>query len=114
MNQGIWVWPSDVKMQRRTLRKVSRSPHLMMLLKAVARSSDGLSNPEVSEVLGNNSGWMIIWSVRQLLALGFIKYKTDLFGEPSRYIITDIGKRAVVIISGQQTPKPELPQPTTH
>jgi len=88
MKGGIWVWPTNPKMQRRTLRKVSRSPQLSTLLKAIAESSEGLSNPEVGEVLGNDSGWLAIWAVRQLLSLGFVTYKTDLFGEPSRYVIT--------------------------
>src|SRR5436189_57759 len=42
-------------MQRRTLRKVSRSSQLSTLLRAIVKSSEGLSNPEVSEVLGNSS-----------------------------------------------------------
>jgi len=109
---GIWVWPTDPKTQRRTLRKVSRSPQLSTLLKAIAGSSEGLSNPEVSEVLRNDSGWLAIWAVRQLLSLGFVTYKTDLFGEPSRYVITDLGKRAAAIISGQPMPKPEPSQLT--
>ena len=112
MKGGIWVWPTDQKTQRRTLRKVSRSPQLSTLLKAIAGSSEGLSNPEVSEVLGNDSGWLAIWAVRQLLSLGFVTYKTDLFGEPSRYLITDLGKRAAAIISGQPTPKPQASQAT--
>ena len=112
MKGGIWVWPTDPKMQRRTLRKVSRSPQLSTLLKAIAESSEGLSNPEVSEVLRNDSGWLAIWAVRQLLSLGFVTYKTDLFGEPSRYVITDLGKRAAAIISGQPMPKPEPSQLT--
>jgi hypothetical protein len=99
-------------MQRRTLRKVSRSPQLSTLLKAIADSSEGVSNPEVGEVLGNDSGWLTIWAVRQLLSLGFVSYKTDLFGEPSRYVITDLGKRAAAIISGQSTAKPQVSQPT--
>ncbi len=112
MKGGIWVWPTDPKMQRRTLRKVSRSPQLSTLLKATAGNSEGLSNPEVSEVLGNDSGWLAIWTVRQLLSLGFVTYKTDLFGEPSRYVITDLGKRAAAIVSGQPMPKPEPSQLT--
>jgi len=109
---GIWVWPTDPKTQRRTLRKVSRSPQLSTLLKAIAGSSEGLSNPEVGEVLGNDSGWLAIWAVRQLQSLGFVTYKTDLFGEPSRYLITDLGKRAAAIISGQPMSKPEPSQLT--
>jgi hypothetical protein len=76
-------------------------------LKALAASSEGLTNPEVAELLGNNSGWMAIWATRQLLSLGFAKYKTDLFGEPSRYVITDLGKQAAAIISGEAKPKPQ-------
>src|SRR5713226_1054954 len=99
-------------MQRRTLRKLSHSPQLSTLLKAIADSSEGLSNPEVGEVLGNNSGWLAIWAVRQLQSLGFVSYKTDLFGEPSRYVITDLGRQAAAIISGQPTSKPYASQAT--
>jgi len=113
VNEGIWVWPLDLKMQRRTLRKVSRSPNLVALLAAMTKSKDGLSNPEVSEVLGNNSMWTIIWSIRQLLALGFIEYKTDLFGEASRYVITELGKQATAIISGQRLAS-QIPRAAPH
>jgi len=75
-------------------------------LKAIASSSSGLSNPEVGEALGSNSAWEAIWPVRQLLALGFITYKVDFFGEPSKYVISELGKQVLATISGQQALRP--------
>ena len=67
-----------------------------------------MSNPEVDEALGNNSDWVTIWTVRQLLALGFIDYKVDLFGGPSRYFVTELGKQALIKMSGQPPPAAQL------
>ena len=88
MKQGLWLWPSDPKAQGKILRKVSATPHLVPALSAIAKSKDGLSNPELDEVVADNSEWMTLWLVRQLTSLGFIQYKVDLFGEPARYQAT--------------------------
>ena len=113
MNEGIWVWPRTPKRQRRILTRVARSPELSTLLKALATSSEGLSNPEVGELLGNKAGWLEIWAARQLLSLGFARYKTDLFGEASRYVITDLGRWAAALISGESKPMPRASQTAT-
>lgn len=101
MKQDVWAWPSDPKEQVAVLRKLSRSEHAITALKAIAKSAQGLSNAEIDEVLGDNSHWMTIWVVRQLMSLGFIEYKVDLFGGPGRYTITETGKQALAKITGQ-------------
>ena len=100
MDQGIWVWPANEKEQYRIIKMVAKNTHLFAALKAIAKSKDGLSNPEVDEAIGNNSDWATIWTVRQLLALGFIDYKIDLFGGPSKYFISELGKRSFIKMSG--------------
>lgn len=113
MKHGFWVWPGDERQRRKTLRAVAGDVHLFTLLKAIAKSKDGMSNPEVDETLGNNSDWMTLWTVRQLLALGFVDYKVDLFGEPSRYIVTELGKSVLDIMTRPPRAVAPVPRPET-
>lgn len=101
MNKGLWVWPPDPRGQGRTLRKVADSRHLMAALQGIAKSKEGLSNSELDELLADNSNWMTLWSVRQLLALGFIEYKVDFFGGPAKYAATELGRSALATMTGQ-------------
>lgn len=91
------------------VKRVANNSHLLTVLKVVAKSEDGMSNPEVDEALGNNSDWITIWTLRQLLALGFVGYKVDLFGEPSRYLMTELGRQVLARVSGQ-LPAPPITQ----
>ena len=112
MKQGLWLWPADARAQGKVLRRVAVAPHLVPALTAVAKSKEGLSNPELDEVIADNSEWMTLWVVRQLTSLGFIEYKVDLFGEPARYKVTELGRNAMAAISGQPAPKvPAPPSP---
>jgi len=107
MNIGLWVWPSDSKVQKKILRKVAASQHLVQAMSAIAKSKEGLSNAELDDAIADNSNWMTLWVVRQLTALGFIEFKVDLFGEPARYHLTELGRNALSTISGQPAqPKP--------
>jgi len=112
MDKGVWVWPSDSRGQKRILRRVANSPNLIAALQGIAKSIEGLSNPELDELLADNSNWMTLWSVRQLLALGFIEYKVDFFGGPARYLVTESGRNALSTITGQPAP-PKPPVATT-
>ena len=112
MPKGIWLWPSDPKLQRRALRQVSESPHLMTGLSAVAKSKDGLSNAEMAEALNDTAEWTTLWVIRQLSALGFIEFKVDFFGNPARYQATDRGREALAAITGKPLPKPAVPTPS--
>jgi hypothetical protein len=107
MDRGLWVWPQDPEDQERTLRKVASSPHLTAALQEIVKSEGGLSNSELDELLADNSNWMTLWSVRQLLALGFIDYKVDLFGGPARYTATEPGRNALTTVTGQPVQQKE-------
>lgn len=112
MDKGLWVWPSDPREQRRTLRRIAQSERLVAALAGIAKSKEGMSNAELDELLNDNSNWMTLWSVRQLLSLGFIEYKVDLFGGPGRYSVTELGRNALSVISGQPAPQKPTPPPT--
>ena|SRR6266849_8957055 len=111
MTSGLWVWPSDPKGQRKVLRQVAASPHLVAALTALAKSKGGLSNAELDDAINDNSEWMTLWVIRQLTALGFIEFKIDLFGEPAKYRLTELGRQALSIITGQPLQKPPTPAP---
>jgi len=109
MPKGIWIWPVDSRGQRRVLKKVMESPHLVAGLSAIAKSKEGMSNAELAEAINDTSEWTTLWVVRQLTSLGFIEFKVDLFGNPARYQITEQGQVALSIMTGQPPPKPSTP-----
>lgn len=111
MTSGLWVWPSDPKGQRKVLRQVAALPHLMAAMMALAKSKEGLSNDELDDKINDNSEWMTLWVVRQLTALGFIEFKIDLFGDPAKYRLTELGRQALSFITGQPPQKPPPPAP---
>ena len=101
MNTGLWVWPPDDRGQRRTLRKVADSAHLVDAMQAVAKSKDGLSNAQVDDALSDNSHWQTRWVLEQLISLGFADYRADLFGGPGKYTLTELGVNALSAITGK-------------
>ncbi len=113
MDAGLWVWPTDEKAQRKTMMMVAASPTLVRAMKALVKSKEGLSNSELDELTADSSNWMTFWAVRQLTSLGFIDYSVDLFGGPARYRLTDLGRSALAVITGQpvQQKPPERPAP---
>jgi hypothetical protein len=119
MNTGLWVWPVDAKAQRRMLRKVSQSEHLMVAMQALAKSADGLSNARIDDALSDFSHWQTRWVVDQLISLGFADYKVDFFGGPGRYVLTELGRNALSAMTGKpvqappQVPSPLPPKPPT-
>ncbi|MDV3278344.1 MAG: hypothetical protein LYZ69_07750 [Nitrososphaerales archaeon] len=115
MKVGLWVWPAEQKEQRRILKRVAESEHLMAAMQAIAKSKEGLSNSELDDVLADNSNWMTRWVVEQLTSLGFVDYKVQLFGGPGKYDLTELGMNALSAITGQPVkPRqpPAQPQPT--
>ena len=122
MNTGLWVWPAEAKPQRRMLRKVSQSEHLMAAMQALIKSPDGLSNARIDDALSEYSNWGTRWVVDQLISLGFVDYKVDFFGGPGKYTLTELGRNALSVITGKPVqvsqaapppPKPPVPpQPT--
>ena len=113
VNQGLWVWPSDPKAQARVLAKVAESDHLKKALAGLAKSKDGMSNSELDDMLADNSNWMTLWVVRQLTSLGFVEYNVDLFGEPAKYRLSELGRSAFSYVTGQpvQAKAPASPAP---
>lgn len=113
MPKGVWVWPADQRGQRAVLRKVAASPHLMAAMAAIAKSREGMSNSELDEAINDSAEWTTLWVIRQLTSLGFVEYKVDFFGNPARYQMTDQGRSALSMITGQPTAKPPPVAPPT-
>jgi hypothetical protein len=109
MPKGLWVWPSDPKAQKRVLRNVAASPHLMAAITAIGKSKEGMSNAELVDAVNDVSEWTTLWSVRQLTALGFLEFKVDFFGNPAKYQLSESGRAALSTITGQPLPKPPTP-----
>jgi hypothetical protein len=109
MDVGLWVWPVDAKAQRRLLKKVANSEHLLAGMQALAKSKDGLSNAQIDDSLTEFSHWGTRWIVEQLISLGFVVYTVDFFGGPGKYMLTELGKNALAVITG----KPIQAQPPT-
>jgi hypothetical protein len=65
------------------------------------KRTEGLSNAELDDLTSNNSGWMTISVMRELLSLGLVEYQVDLFGNPGRYALTDLGRNVMQKITGQ-------------
>jgi len=111
MNKGLWVWPPDPRLQRRVLKAVASSPHLMAAMTALGKSKDGMSDSEINEAISDTSEWTTLWVVRQLTSLGFIEYKVDFFGNPAKYQLTGQGQQALSIMTGK--PIPQKPPTST-
>jgi len=101
LNAGLWVWPSEAKAQQNVLQKVAASPHLLRAMTSLASNKEGLSNSELTDAIADNSNWMTLWTVRQLTSLGFVEYKVDFFGGPAQYQLTELGRNALEMITGQ-------------
>jgi hypothetical protein len=116
LNTGLWVWPSDAKAQQNVLQKVAVSPHLLQAMTSLMKSNEGLSNSELGDAIADNSDWMTLWTVRQLTSLGFVEYKVDFFGGPARYQLTELGRNALGMITGQpvQQKTPAQAPPAAH
>jgi hypothetical protein len=116
MEKGLWVWASDERTQRRITKKVSESKHLMAALEAINKRKEGLSNAELDDLISDNSSWMTLSVMRELLSLGFVEYQVDLFGNPGRYTLTDLGRDILQKITGQVAsvkPSAQVAQPST-
>jgi hypothetical protein len=90
--KGIWTWPSEPKDQDAVLRKILREDELVTILAALAKSPEGLSNAQLDRLLTNNSQWRTLLHMRELMALGFVEYHVQFFGDAGKYGLTDLGK----------------------
>ena len=93
--KGNWTWPSEPKEQDMVLRKIAQEDELVPILFALAKNPEGLSNARIDKALSNNSQWRTLWHMRELIALGFVKYDVQFFGNPGEYTLTQLGKTAV-------------------
>jgi hypothetical protein len=93
--KGIWFWPSEPKEQDKTLQKVLREDEFVTILLNLAKSSEGLSNAQLDKVLGNNSQWRTLLHMKELMALGFVEYRVQFFGDAGKYQMTELGKTIV-------------------
>jgi hypothetical protein len=92
----IWVWPSEPREQSKTLRKIMEEDEFVTILAALANNQGGLSNAQLDKLLGNNSQWRTLPHLKELIALGFIQYAVEFFGDPGKYQLTELG---VAIVS---------------
>ncbi len=93
--KGIWAWPSEAKDQDKTLQKVMQEDELVTILVTLAKSPEGLSNAQLDRLLSNNSQWRTLSHMRELMALGFVQYQVQFFGDAGKYELTDLGKTAL-------------------
>jgi len=90
--KGFWAWASDSKEQDKLLRKIMQEDELVEIIGAISNSPNGLSNAQVDRLLMNNSQWRTLSHMRELIALGFVEYKVQFFGDPGKYALTELGK----------------------
>lgn len=114
--KGLWVSASDERTQRRMIKKVSQSKHLMTALEAIMKRKEGLSNAELDDLISDNSSWITLSVMRELLSMGLVEYKVDLFGNPGLYTLTDLGRNIMQRITGQVAsvkPSAHVAQPSS-
>ena len=68
---------------------------LVTILAALAKSPEGLSNAQLDRLLSNNSQWRTLPHMKELMALGFIQYHVQFFGDAGKYELTELGKTVV-------------------
>jgi hypothetical protein len=90
--KGIWAWPSEPEEQHKVVRRILGEDELVTILVALANHPEGISNAKLDELLANNSQWRTLSHMRELVALGFVEYHVQFFGESGMYQLTDIGK----------------------
>ena len=93
--KGIWTWPSEPKEQDKVLQRIMSEDELSAILLALANEPEGLSNAKLDRLLANNSQWRTLSHMRELIALGFVEYHVQFFGDAGLYRLTDLGKTMV-------------------
>jgi len=90
--KGFLAWPSELREQDKLLRKLVQEDELVTILVALAKSPEGLSNAQLDKLLSNNSQWRTLPHMKELIALGFVQYNVQLFGDAGKYALTELGK----------------------
>ena len=85
----ILEWPWASQQQDQCTRR--REERLRSILAMLEEHKSGLSNAEIDANLSNYSQWTTIRALRELTTRGLIEYKPELFGDPGKYFITDLG-----------------------
>jgi hypothetical protein len=86
--RGAWTWQEKEKHQ---IIDRLKTPRMLGILTALKGNESGLSNAEIDSILGTASQWLIFWDLRELMSLGIVEYKVELFGEPGKYHLTQLG-----------------------
>ena len=68
---------------------------LSTILVTLASHPEGLSNAQLDRLLANNSQWRTTVHMRELMALRFVQYNVQFFGDSGKYQLTDLGKTIV-------------------
>jgi hypothetical protein len=100
---GIWCWPTEEKQQDRIIRNIAASSSMLAVLVTLSKNKNGLSNAEIDIEISNFSQWNTLWTLRQLLALGFVEYKTEFFGNSGKYVLTELGIRIAQKLTEQRS-----------
>lgn len=98
--RGIWTWPAEPKEQEGVLRQIAKEDQLILILAALTKSPGGLSNAQLDSLLGNNSQWRTLAHMKELIALGFVEYHVQFFGEAGKYELTQLGKMVTSKLQG--------------
>jgi hypothetical protein len=69
---------------------------------ALASHQEGLSNAQLDTLLANNSQWRTLLHMRELIALGFVEYQVQFFGDAGKYQLTGLGKTVVPRLQANQ------------
>ena len=120
--KGTWSWPTEEKQQSKIIRNITGSTSMLAILTALSKNKDGLSNAQIDIAMSSFSQWNTLWALRQLLALGFIQYNTELFGNSGKYTLTELGVKIIQKLTGQPSqssivqspPVRPAEQPKTH
>lgn len=86
--RGVWTWQEKEKQQ---IMDKLKTPQMLGILTALKDKESGLSNAEIDSMLGTASQWLIFWDLRELMSLGMVEYRAELFGEPGKYHLTQLG-----------------------
>jgi len=88
--RGLWT-ARDIEDHAAGASRSAEEDHLIAILLILQEHKEGVSNAEIDALLNNNSQWVAMWYIRELLAAAFIEYKSQFFGEPGKYTITASG-----------------------
>ncbi len=100
--KGMWTWPSEPKEQNKVISRILGEDELSAILLALAKNAEGLSNAKLDRLLANNSQWRTLSHMRELVALGFVEYQVQFFGEAGRYKLTSLGNTIVPKLQAKQ------------